>query len=144
MEITTDEFFKLQQVMSAKDIEIARLKEQVAQLTDERDQWMARALDRDAEQADAVVDKQHSGKFIVLSVELLKTVLSKIHNLNILSVVALVLQKALHRDDNGKASSTIAELVPLPPLPTISLTANGDIDVEGNWNDIHNNDNVNL
>ena len=144
MDVTTDEFFSLQQGMSAKDVEIVRLKEQVAQLTDERDMWMARALQRDAEQADADVDKQHSGKFIVLSVELLKTVLSKIHNLNILSVVALVLQKALHRDATAEESRSIVEIVPLPPLPTISLTANGDIDVKGNWNDIHNNYNVNL
>lgn len=155
--ISTEEFLKLQQATSAKDIETSKLKEQVALLKEERDQWMARALKAEdilkTEEAlnvemvmDSATEKEQSssGGVIVLSVELLKAILSKIHNLHILAVIALVLQKALHRKASAEESRQIAEMVPLPNLPSINLTANGDIDVEGDWNDVHDNTNVNL
>ena len=44
MNISPDEFMTLQGGMSAKDVRIAQLEEQVAQLTKERDLWQARAL----------------------------------------------------------------------------------------------------
>lgn len=155
--ISTEEFMKLQQAASAKEIEIAKLREQVAQREEERDQWMARALKAEdvlkTEEAlnvemvmDSATEKEqsNSGGVIVLSVELLKALLAKIHNLHILAIIALVLQKALHRKASAEESRQIAEMVPLPNLPSINLTANGDIDVEGNWNDVHDNANVNL
>jgi hypothetical protein len=155
--ISTEEFLKLQQATSAKDIETSKLKEQVALLKEERDQWMARALKAEdvlkTEEAlnvemvmDSATEKEQSssGGVIVLSVELLKAILSKIHNLHILAIIALVLQKALHRKASAEESRQIAEMVPLPNLPSINLTANGDIDVEGDWNDVHDNTNVNL
>ena len=80
----------------------------------------------------------------MLSVELLKAILAKIHNLHILAVIALVVQRALHRGASAEERCSISELVPLPELPSISLTANGDIDVEGDWMDIHDNGNVKL
>lgn len=155
--ISTEEFMKLQQAAIAKEIEIAKLREQVAQREEERDQWMARALKAEdvlnTEEAlnvemvmDSATEKEqsNSGGVIVLSVELLKAILAKIHNLHILAIIALVLQKALHRKASAEESRQIAEMVPLPNLPSINLTANGDIDVEGNWNDVHDNTNVNL
>lgn len=155
--ISTEEFIKLQQAASAKEIEIAKLKEQVAQREEERNQWMVRALKaeevlktEETLNVDMVMDsatgkeQPSSGGVIVLSVELLKAILAKIHNLHVLAVIALVLQKALHRKASAEESRRIAELVPLPNLPSINLTANGDIDVEGNWNDVHDNTNVNL
>lgn len=157
VKITIDELIRLQQSTSDKDIEIAKLKEQVAQREAERDQWMSRALKAEeilkTEEAlnekmvmdsAEVKDNTSSGGVIVLSVGLLKAILAKIHNLQILSIIALVLQKALHRKSSAEDSRQIAELVPLPELPSIKLTANGDIDVEGNWNDIHDNTNVNI
>ena len=60
------------------------------------------------------------------------------------AILAFVIQKTLHRDDNSTDSGSIADLVSLPQLPTISLTADGNIEVEGNWNDIHHNGKVNL
>lgn len=88
--------------------------------------------------------KAESCGVIILSVELLKTVLSKIHSLHILSIVALVLQKTLHRKATAEESRKIADLVPLPELPSLHLTADGNIDVDGDWNDIHDNAHVNL
>lgn len=157
VKITIDELIRLQQSTSDKDIEIAKLKEQVAQREAERDQWMSRALkaeeilkteetlnEKMVMDSAEVKDNTSSGGVIVLSVGLLKAILAKIHNLQILSIIALVLQKALHRKSSAEDSRQIAELVPLPELPSIKLTANGDIDVEGNWNDIHDNTNVNI
>ncbi len=156
--LSTKEFMELQQCMTAKDIEIVRLKEQIAQSKAECDLWKSRALnaeailqaDKDGLDVEEIVNavsgerKMGSGGVIVLSIELLKSVLAKIHNLKILAVIGLVLQKTLHRGASAEESRQIAEMIPLPELPSIKLTAEGDIDVEGDWNDIHNNGNVQL
>ena len=155
--ISTEEFMKLQQGISAKDVEIAKLKEQVAQREEERDLWKDRALKaeeilktEEALNVDMVMDsatekdKSESGGVIVLSVELLMAILAKIHNLHILAVLALILQKALHRKATAEESRQIADLVPLPELPPIHISAEGNVDVNGNWTDIHDNSNVNL
>lgn len=155
--ISTEEFMELQQGISAKDVEIAKLKDQVAQREEERDLWKARALKaeeilktEEALNVDMVIDsatdkeKSESGGVIVLSVGLLKAVLAKIHNLHILAILALILQKALHRKATAEESRQIADLVPLPELPPIHISAEGDVDVNGNWTDIHDNTNVKL
>ena len=115
--ISTEEFIKLQQATSAKEVETAKLKEQVALLEEERDQWMKLALKAEdvlkTEEAlnvkmvmDSATEREQSssGGVIVLSVELLKAILAKIHNLHILAVIALVLQKALHRKASAEES----------------------------------------
>lgn len=146
--ISTDEYMKIQQSQSAKDVRIAQLESQVADMKNDCDYWKNRALKAEemlkVEDMGEKEEKKGSGKFIVLSVDRLKSILSKIHNLNILAVVALVMQKALHRDANSTDGGSIADIVSMPQIPTISLTAEGDIEVEGNWNDIHHNDNVKI
>ena len=145
--ISTEELMQIQQSQNAKAIRIDKLEAQVADMKNDCDYWKSRAL-----KAEAMLKLEHqgeenagkeSGKFIVLSVELLKSVLSKIHNLNILAVISLVIQKTLHHDATAEDKCVISDLVPLPHLPTISLTADGDIQVDGDWNDIHDNNNVN-
>ena len=146
--ISTDEYMKIQQSQSSKDVLIAQLEAQVADMKNDCDYWKNRALK--AEEIQKVESngekevKKDSGKFIVISVERLKAIFSKIHDLSILAILAFVIQKTLHRDDNSTDSGSIADLVSLPQLPTISLTADGNIEVEGNWNDIHHNGKVNL
>ena len=155
--ITTAEFLDLQQRMSAKDIENAKLKEMVAQKEEECNCWKVRALKAEAilsdqtsinmeEVLDSATEKDESEPegFIVLSVSKLKKVLPRIRSINILSVIALVIQKCLHRKATAEEHRQVAELVPLPELPSIHLTAEGGIDVDGDWNDIHDNTNVNL
>jgi hypothetical protein len=146
--ISTDEYMKIQQSQSAKDVRIAQLEVQVTDMKNDCDYWKDRALKAEeilkAENMGEKEERKDPRKFIVLSVERLKAVFSKIHNLSILAVAAFVIQKALHRDASSTDNGSIADIVSMPQIPTISLTAEGDIEVEGNWNDIHHNNNVNL
>jgi len=133
----------LQGGVSAKDVEIARLKEQVAQLTEERDLWRARAQTSDIELKNTE-KKSGCNRFIVISAQKLRSVLTKIHDVKILSVVAFILQKALPDTVTSEECKTIAEIVPLPQLPNLTLTAEGDVNVEGDWQDVHDNQTVNF
>ena len=140
MEITPQEFMNLQSGISAKDVLIAKLRDELEQTKAERDVWKERAqaacaAERAACAEEGVCAEGHRKEgVVVLSVALLKSILAKIHNL----------QRALHRGASAEERCSISELVPLPELPSISLTANGDIDVEGDWMDIHDNGNVKL
>lgn len=133
----------LQGGMSAKDMEIARLKMQVAQLTEERDLWRTRAQNSDIGLKNTEMMSGRN-RFIVISAQKLKSVLAKIHDVKILSVVAFILQKALPDTATSEECKTIADLTPLPQLPNLTLTAEGDVNVEGDWKDVHDNQSVNF
>lgn len=141
MNISTDEFLALQGGMSAKDVRIAQLEKQVEQLTKERDLWQARALQSDKSTMDGVT--VHS-RFIVISRQKLKALVDKIHDVKLLAFVAFLLQKVLPNEASADDCKAIADIIPLPHLPWLTLNADGDINVGGNWNDIHDNGEVNI
>lgn len=141
MNISPDEFMVLQDGMSAKDVRIAQLEEQVAQLTKERDLWQSRTLQSGKPMVDGV--SAHS-RFIVISRQKLKSLLSRIHDTKLLAFIAFILQKVLPDEASADDCKAIADMIPLPHLPHLTLTAEGDINVDGNWNDIHNNNKVNI
>ena len=141
MNISPDEFMSLQGGMSAKDVEIARLKDQVVQLTKERDQWQMRAMETGTK-----VPSRSTGRcrFIVIPVQKLKAVLSKIHDFKLLGAIGLILQKSLPDNATAEECQAIAEIVPIPQLPNLTLTPEGDVNIEGDWNDVHDNETVNF
>ena len=132
---------ELHERISPKDVEIARLRELVAQLKEERDLWQARALT--ANGTEGGKDKA-AERFIVISAKKLKEVLSKIHDVHILSLVSFVLQKALPKEGAAENGQLVSEIVPLPQSPSLTLKADGDVKVEGDWNDVHHNGAVNF
>ena len=140
MSFTLEEAMDLHERLTPKELEIARLKESEAQLKKERDYWQARALE-----AEGKKDKERKSKgFIVISAKRLKKVLSTIHNVNILSVVFLVLHKSFPKDSSAEDTKQLCEIIPLPNLSPLTLTANGDINVNGNYNEVHDNEEVNF
>lgn len=141
MNISPDEFMTLQGGMSAKDVRIAQLEEQVAQLTKERDLWQARAM----KSGKPLVDGGPAcSRFIVISRQKLKALVDKIQDVKLLAFVGFFLQKVLSNEASADDCKAIADIIPLPHLPHLTLNADGDINVDGNWNDIHNNNEVNL
>ena len=129
----------LQMDMSTKDVENARLRDELERMRKERDDWRALALGA------GVKDKETTtgyGRFIVIPVQKLKTVLKTIHDVKLLGFLALLMQKCLRDNATAEECQAIAEVVPLPQPQPLKLTAEGDINVEGNWNDIHDNEKV--
>lgn len=143
MNLTPDEFLNLQSGMSAKDVRIAQLEAEVAQLKTERDLWKERVLAYEGKEfsSEKVSEKK---KFIVISQHKLRSLLEKIRNVKILSLVAFVLQKALPNEADAEEYKALSEVMPVPELPNLSLTADGDIRVSGDWNDVHDNEAVNF
>ena len=143
MNISADEFLTLQGGMSAKDVRIAQLEKQVEQLTKERDLWQARALQSESDKSMMDGVTVHS-RFIVISRQKLKALVDKIHDVKLLAFVAFILQRALPNEASADDCKVIADIIPLPHLPRLTLNADGDINVGGNWNDIHDNGDVNI
>lgn len=139
MNISTEEFMDLQGGMSAKDVRIAQLEGEVERLKEERDMWQARALETDGTMKESV---SFHNRFIVISRQKLRSVLEKIHDVKLLGFLELMMQKCLRDNATAEECQAIAEVVPLPQPPCLSLTAEGDINVEGNWSDIHDNEKV--
>ena len=123
MNMNPEEFFVLQSGMGAKDVEIARLREEVASLTKERDLWKARALESCPEE----VKKVDNRNFIMISVKKLKAVASKIHAVHLLGALNYILQKALPETAGANDCITITNCIPLPQPAQMALNAQGDI-----------------
>jgi hypothetical protein len=143
MNMTPGEFMELQNGLNAKDIRIAQLETEVAQLEAERDLWKERALAY-CGNASAAERTPGGNRFIVISQHKLRSLLEKIRNVKVLSLVAFVLQKALPNEADAEEYKALSEVMPVPELPNLSLTADGDIEVNGDWNDVHDNEAVNF
>ena len=141
MQFSTEEFMTLHDKLTAKELEIARLKEQVAQLTKERDYWQSRALKSGMSKVDGVSVRS---RFIVISRQKLKALVDKIQDVKLLAFVSFFLQKVLPNEASADDCKAIADIIPLPHLPQLTLNAEGDINVEGDWNDVHDNKDVNF
>ena len=141
MNISPDEFMSLQDGMSAKDVRIAQLEKQVEQLTEERDLWQARALKSGKPMVDGVPVRS---RFIIISRQKLKTLVDRIQDVKLLAFVTFLLQKVLPNEASADDCKAIADIIPMPHLPQLTLNAEGDIHVDGDWNDIHDNNKVNI
>jgi uncharacterized coiled-coil protein SlyX len=141
MQFSTEEFMTLHDKLTAEELEIARLKEQVAQLTKERDYWQSRALKSGMSKVDGVSVRS---RFIVISRQKLKALVDKIQDVKLLAFVSFFLQKVLPNEASADDCKAIADIIPLPHLPQLTLNAEGDINVEGDWNDVHDNKDVNF
>ena len=143
MEINTTEFMALQQAMSQKDVRIAQLESEVEQLRRERDLWEARALGGVPAEDAGGVERSRRSRFIVISSQKLKALLVKVQNLKVASLVAFVLQKTLPDGADAADYKAISEVMPTPQLPKLNITAD-TVEVNGDWNDVHDNRAVNF
>lgn len=144
IKISTDECLDFQKRYAEQAVKIVALESEVATLKKDCDYWKQRALKAEAgESAKLSANVPARERYIMIPVNAIANILGKIHNVKISAIVAFLLQKMLPKDA-VEDSRAIADAVPIAGLPNISLTAEGDIKVEGNLNDIHDNDEVNI
>ena len=157
MEMTYDELERFVDGRGRKEVQrallelqIQQLKQQMEQVTKERDMWQARALQY------AVVDEDKHGfysRFIVISKQKLKGLVAKICDANKLGLLCFVLQKCLPDGASNDECRAIMDAIQLPtPQPqSISMKTEGDThitmqqaEVKGAMYEISGNNNVNL
>ena len=144
IKISSDEYFDFQDHHAEQAVRIAALESEVATLKEDCDYWKRRALKAEGEKAaKEAANTTARERYIVIPVRTMTNILEKIHNVKISAIFAFLLQKMLP-SDAVEDSKAIADAVPIAGLPTITFTADGDINVEGNLNDIHDNDKVNI
>lgn len=127
--LTLEELMKLQQSLSQKDIEIALLKREVEELRNK---------------VGAAGNAPADGKFITFNVDHVCEVLEGLRGKpGWVSFLYLALQKMMPDGMPVLASQRMQAAASLESLP-INLMASGDIRIDGNYNNIHDNDSVNL
>ena len=136
--------------MALQELQIKQLKQQVEQVAKERDMWQARALQY------AVVDEDKHGfysRFIVISKQKLKGLVTRICDADKLGFLCIILQKCLHDGASNDECRAIMDAIQLPtPQPqSISVKTEGDThitmqqaEVKGAMYEISGNNNVNL
>jgi hypothetical protein len=135
MHLTPDEFLSLHQGLSEKDVEIERLRTEVARLKQECNSWHCRCLELE----EGGRSGRRESNVIILSVEKVKSFLNLLSDFNLISVISAFLQKTLADDSAGTESRTVQSITPLPQRETMSITTQGDLNVAGNFVDFHDN-----
>lgn len=136
-----NEFFSLQQSLNEREKHIAKLESELARMKEERDAWKARANNSYALTMD---ENTGDGELIVISRQKLQSILSKINDVKMLAMLHYVFHKILPDNTSADDCKAISNLFPEPNIVQPTLTAEGDLKVEGNWNDIHDNQKVNI
>lgn len=129
--INPEEVSEFQTRISRKDMRIAELEKQVEQLTRERDLALSRASLPSNDETESMT--WLCSRFIVISKQKLKNALAKIQDANAIGLLGVLLQKCLHEDATPEESTAIIDAISLPQSPSLSLTAEGDVKVSGNY-----------
>ena len=135
------EFFSFQEKLNDKDKQIAQLQTELARMKEERDAWQIRANNSRALTMNKTTG---DGDLIVVSRHKLKSILSKLSDAKELGLLLYVFQKIVPDCTSAEERKAITELFPEPSSMQPVITAEGDLKVEGNWNDIHDNHEVNI
>ena len=128
MEVTVNEFLSIQGEMSARDNEIERLSAWVINLKREAEKWKTLALSIHSEKAVECSD------FIVIPIQKLKKVVSGIQDVQLLGSLSMLLQKCLPDNAPPEECKMIADIIPLPQRPALSLQNVGDVHIDGDVN----------
>ena len=127
MQLSTDEFMKLQGTMTDKDIEIALLRKELEQLRSK----MASA-------GDVAVGTSN----ITLHMDNVCKVLGELKgNVKLVSFLFLAIQKMMPEGIPMGVMKRMVEAASLEGFP-VSIVAAGDLNVLGTYNNVHGNDNV--
>ena len=127
--LTLEELMKLQQSLSQKDIEIALLKKEVEELRN-----------KVGTSENAPTD----GQFITLKLDNVCKVIEKMKgNPGWMFFFCYFLRQMMPEGMPALASKRIDAVASLEG-PSINFTTSGDIRIDGNFNNIHDNDSVNL
>ena len=135
------EFFSFQEKLNDKDKQIAQLQTELARMKEERDAWQIRANNSRALTMNKTTG---DGDLIVISRQKLQSILSKINDVKMLAMLHYVFHKILPDNTSADDCKAISNLFPEQNIVQPTLTAEGDLKVEGNWNDIHDNQKVNI
>ena len=137
MQLTTDELLTIHTQLSDKEMQIARLQNEVKRLTEENERLRQNALQQQ-------VTMQGGPQFIILKLDKVCRVLRNLKDTRMVSFIYTALQKMLPSDTTPEAIRQITDSVSLEVLPLVNLTSDGDINVAGNLNNIHDNEQVNF
>ena len=82
--------------------------------------------------------------YIVISLKKLKKFLSGLKDSQLMGFIIYLVQKVLPKEADASTLKLIADTAPEEIRPDISISAEGDVNVAGNYNHFQNNNNVNL
>ena len=137
MQLSTDEFFNIQSQLSAKDIQIAGLQREVDRLTKENERLRQNTLSPSA-------GMQAGSQFIILSLDKVCRVLRNLSDVRLISFLFTALRKMMPADASPEAIRQITDSISLDTAPAINISAEGDVNVAGNLNHVHDNEQVNF
>lgn len=129
LSITIEELMKLQESLSQKDIEIALLRKELEELRNK---------------VGAAGEVTDDSNFLTFKLDNICKVFEELKgNANHVAFLFFVLLRMMPEGMSPAVVQRLMAAASLGSLP-INLMAKGDINIDGNYNNIHGNDNVNL
>lgn len=163
MLIDTDEFGALADMLSAQKIKaleeriaaqerrIAAQDERIATLEGELDsskkdaEYWRRSCERaETMKAASEMENLYLKNYFMLSLERIRAFVERLKSIDHWAFLRTFMQWALPEELQAKELPLIDKVMPMPQpqKPSVTVTAEGDVNVEGNYNDVHDNDKV--
>ena len=82
--------------------------------------------------------------YFMLSLERIRAFVERLKSIDHWAFLRTFMQWALPEELQAKELPLIDKVMPMPQpqKPSVTVTAEGDVNVEGNYNDVHDNDKV--
>jgi uncharacterized coiled-coil protein SlyX len=163
MLIDTDEFGALADMLSAQKIKaleeriaaqerrIAAQDERIATLEGELDSskkdaeyWRQSCERAETMKAASEMENLYLKNYFMLSLERIRAFVERLKSIDHWAFLRTFMQWALPEELQAKELPLIDKVMPMPQpqKPSVTVTAEGDVNVEGNYNDVHDNDKV--
>ena len=150
MDLSIEDFKSIHSMISEPEMECVKLREKL-RLTEE-------ALQRKTSECEQLREELCSARsmaamdanlcikegYIVISLKKLKKFLSGLKDTQLMGFMIYLVQKVLPKEADASTLKLIADTAPEEIRSDISISAEGDVNVAGNYNHFQNNNNVNL
>lgn len=126
MQLSTEEYLTLQGTMSRKDVDNALLQKEIERLTDEVKRLTEENERLRVRPADASPQPTERPGYVLLSIEAICKLFRSLRNVELVSFLYFVFSKIMPPD----AMKLITDAASLEASPTLSITAEGDVNVD--------------
>ena len=144
MQLSLEEFSNIEDKIVSPKVESAMLKLKLEQARKDL-QKAKKECKRLQQKISCMEEKVPSGmgdEYVLISITKLRKFLGGIKNVGLVSFVVYVLQKILPQNTDASVLKRITDAAPDQILTDIHITADGDVNVQGNLNMVHDNQNV--
>jgi uncharacterized coiled-coil protein SlyX len=130
--------------IAAQDERIKTLEGELDSSKKDAEYWRQSCERAETMKAASEMENLYLKNYFMLSLERIRAFVERLKSIDHWAFLRTFMQWALPEELQAKELPLIDKVMPMPQpqKPSVTVTAEGDVNVEGNYNDVHDNDKV--